>query len=316
MNLIKQTRYGGLTQGPRLPIEVIGRILTFVPSSNKLDFPARANLNIYVDGILHRAILDPSSLLPHYKDGPHKFWKLEDIASRSIKPSVLDDASLANSFDLRAVAASGISIRNLIRVLQSTNTSHRLKSLEIELYLSFDTGDLLKALTSTRSLEKLCIEGPLRFNSSTPLQVECKALKILQVDFEGLPALFSSGIQLYSSLTKLTLYCQCEYSSDAWDNTAHMLSRLVCLEEFCIFGYQDVYDQPPIPKMTAKVKSASLRSLDLHSTNAVHIIKSFSDCHINRIALYYPPVMSAKTLFPDVKELRLYNVSTLCRYRI
>lgn len=117
---------------PRLPREIYERILSFVPSSNKLElqYPAR----VYVDGILSYVIFHPSLIFPYLPQlSPRKRWKLQEIAKQPIKHTILDNAPLTRSLELHAKVAgvSNGSLKEFIHILQSTNTLHRLKSLYV-----------------------------------------------------------------------------------------------------------------------------------------------------------------------------------------
>lgn len=301
-------KYARLVHGPRLPREVIQHVVTFVPAFNKLECEG----DVYVDGILLRAIFNPSSLLPYYiKDlngNEAKHTRLQDVATGIIKISVLDDPSFVNSLELRAQTEAG-GFKALIQVLQPTKAFHQLKSLSIQISESFDFDELLSAWPP--QLQELSIPGDnLIFNNSSPFQVNCGSLRTLEID-HFYPTV---GMQFRSSLTRLILTENGFINDSMLDNLVCMLSQLACLEELCFPGYVKVtaLEDANTSERIPRVKSASLRSLDVGICYEISVI--FLDCYITKLDILSRQLEVVRTSFLYVRDIctRLNSVSFSC----
>lgn len=155
-----QARLKVYPNGPRLPIEVGERIVSFVPPHNKLELSCSGW--VYVDGILPYAVFHLSLLLPHLPTPFRTWWTLDDIAHKTIKKTIFRDPSFANSLKLSANALD-VPLKYVIPEIQSAGAFHLLRNLkfEVSIYRSFtqDIGEL--AGFWPPYLEKLCIKGRL-----------------------------------------------------------------------------------------------------------------------------------------------------------
>lgn len=304
-------KYSKISRGPSLPREVIQKILSHVPTRNY--FKVEHLGELYVDGILPHVVFNPSSLLPYVPQIVLKYNWLQDIANESINLTVLDDVSLVNTLELRAVTVRTSSVSKFIRLIRSTRAFHRLKSLNIQISGSIDLDELV--LMWPPQLEDLSIScSQMISKNTTSYPFGCSPLKALEVAYDYFPV----GIQFRDSLTKLALFGNC--GEERLPDLADMLSQLVCLEELCLAGrIRDAkLDELPDslsrfiylaksrranrncdvkPDESPKVISASLRSLNLINLGYPNTFRTnYSLVEPQGPRYYEPPFCSQATL--------------------
>lgn len=206
-----RAKYARVVRGPRLPREIIDKILSFVPSSNMLQ-QAPIFLSAHVDGLLHHAIFNPSLLIPHYTRKYRGGWALKVIAEQTFKLTLLDDVLLTESIQLHITAKEG-SLKGLVRDFRLAGSLHRWKALVIYGKLSMDEFSTLFR-PWPQCLEELAIDQctpPSVTTSVIPL--ECDSLKTVWVRFNSFSNVFNSGIHS-TFLAKLDIDCYSFPSSE------------------------------------------------------------------------------------------------------
>lgn len=298
-----RAKYAGLSHGPRLPKEIINKILSFVSSSNMLQ-PAPTFLSARVDGLLRHAALNPSLLAPYYTKNYRRGWRLALIAEQTFKLTLLDDALLMDSTQLHITARED-SLKDLVRDLRLSDTPRRLKALVIIGKLSMDEFTSLFQ-PFPPCLEELGIDYCAPLSSTTSvIPLECSSLKTIQIRLVSFSNFLNSGIQP-TFLSKLDIDCYSyppsELSIDAINNLTRTLSQLTRLEVLCLndFWYKLGHDAL---HSLVKVKSSSLHSLILTGPSIPRIFHLFPDCSITYLETRPDHLIQSAQFFPDIRGL-------------
>lgn len=299
-----RSKYAELCRGPRIPREVINRILSFIPSNNKLKFPDLPSMTrvIFIDGLLPYAVLNPPLLLPYYERKLREDWTLADIARQEIKKTVLDEISLVTSIELRVEET-----HTFTRDHHLLRYPHRWKKLLVRGTLRLE--ELFSAFrTSPSSLKELTmLDGCFQATSTVPF--EFKSLETVWIHSNYLTTFFNASVQ-FSFLSKLTLNWHCEETGVSYttiQELVRLLSLLTSLRDLEMLGFD--YQESILSGGVPKVDCPSLRSLSLDGLGTCTISPLFSDCNIECIEVCYYQLAELEKNFPNVRKICI-SVST------
>lgn len=309
---------------PRLPIDVILRILFCIASRSSISIDNSESLTVYIYGLLPHFIFKPDLIMAHCCDRVDMSgYTLQRFATATIKPSILEDVDLSKSMFLQvrvmewpiSPVCDGI-FRSLIQIPK------RWRDLHVQFNLkSAAFGNILQLLNSCKScvpyLETLDISLPRSLDSmslnqavtvSTAERFTSGSLKTASLSSSIFPTLFKYGI--LDTITSLSLYH--DYHNPgrnsvrdvALDSLPHVLSNMPCLRSLTtsIPLYENFVNLP-------KVESRSLHHLtisdDADYEHLVAFFALFSDCSINFFAMHTEKSILEKLseFFPGLKTL-------------
>lgn len=299
-------------RNPSFPREIIDMVLSFIPADNNVVWGDK--VFIYVDGLLPHAVFNASILLPHYENPFSNDWTLQDIAKQGIKKSILEDARLTNSIELRVKTFRSTSgLRSLMEF------PHQWKSLLVIVNpIPIDESiDLIVERCEKLSLVSRSVPSSVPPEKSRTTR---RSLKTIFLSFITLTAFFNRG--LLSSILNLSLYgldpssfSNYDTFKNAVDELPRILSQLPCLNELKIDGlkgYRDDLDALP------RVNSISLRCLYIHVDDAIAIpfLSLFSSCRVDcfklEIQVEGEKLREAERIVPHVRHIYIKVRTTTC----
>lgn len=302
---------------PTLPPEITNKILSCVPTRNKLAWNGEAVAEVYVVGLLPHAIYNPSLLPPYYHDHdtfiPRRKRTLEDIAKQKMTCSLLGEASLANQIELHVERCSDFSsLRQL--------STYPLRWKRIRLNVgdrNENFADLFQLWFSSLQELDVHVFSEIMPGIILPLQKDSR-LKVATVSFNIFLRFFNTGV--LNLITSLSLYDVNEFLfhdynalKEVLGELPHILSQLPCLYELRIVEVMELnhHDVAGLPR----VKSTSLHSLkftgedDNYNDNGdddrgtIAFLNIFAECRIDYIEISQHLLRGVERLFSNVQHV-------------
>lgn len=300
---------------PTLPPEIINKILSHVPTKNRLVWDGAPK--VYVAGLLPHAIYDPSLLPPHYHDHntsiPRRKQTLKDIAKQKMSFSLLGEASLANQIELHVENCQDFSTLRPFLTYPL-----RWKKFEMEVCDPNENfaGLFQPCFSSLEELKIYRISTRMLHSIAFPRQKDTSShLKAAYLSFRLFQRFFNTG--LLNSITSLELGYIDERSFPDYDafkgtvqNLPQMFSQLPYLYELNLTGPIDRRN-PRFCDLVAglpRVKSTSLHSLNVarsYGKETIGFLNLFSDCRIDYIAVEQHLLQDIEGIFSDVRHIRV-----------
>lgn len=182
------------------PPELMNRILSYVPTFNKLEWDSEEI--VYVEGLTPLIIHNPP-LLSFYTRNPYETsWRLEEIARQGVKLAVLEEVSLRKHLKLRARTSNISDLRPLMKY------PHKWMELEID-HGRLAMEEFIGAVESRLPyLEELRVTARYVTISGVIPAVQSSQLKTVSLTFD-----FFSVFYMYNSggLKSITNLCNDPY---------------------------------------------------------------------------------------------------------
>lgn len=325
---------------PRLPTEIIVRILSYLDSRNTVNMGNGVGLTVTAYGLLPYLILNPYLFLPPYCKYFDPGTKVEHIRSLSLED--INDVVM----EMRILAESNISSHVSLYVYIHTwprvrDTPDLRLLLQIprrwrELGISFGNVEHISPVFDTLApclphLQELHVkfEDVDRRGDLSPLLIDSVASmamtssKEIYFPFYALPLLFNKGI--FDLVTTLCLDNSFSPLPTEGDNTCrnlmknlpHILSDLPCLESLTLSLNSPTYYED---YRKLRLRSDSLRDLSLlcMGNNQAPFLEIFLDCPIEALSFNYQApdfkLAHVARFFPSVRKLS-YVSSLTCLTR-
>lgn len=268
----------------------------------------------FVDGLLPHVLFNPSLLLPHYYLKFNSVWTLEEVANTTVKPTLLEEASLIHCIKLHVSTyrSSGF------RPLTTLPHPHQLKRLELNYLHNTFPLSMDDFIDSFRSLAPACTELKIQA-PSTASRSSCRRIdwlwnpvKIICLTIVHFSGFFNSGFLDFITCLHLSdigrvnkLEVTDSASKYSLDNLPSMLSQMPCLYELHI---SEILCGKKELERLSKVHSNSLRSLHApfaKTSRDVLFLGLFAECHIDSISIRADVLGDMIRYFPNIRYLRV-----------
>ena len=315
---------------PRLPVEIIIRIISYLDSRNVINTAGSYSISVTAFDLLPYLILKPYLLLPPYCKCFDDTKKPEELIALLTLEDINNEATMEmkvlTEVDDLALVSLYVRIEDWERVRDDENDTLRLLLRSPrrwkELDLSFGKVDqipqildaLAPCLPHVKEIDFKRTD-PDRDYMFSPTPVSSSAAdssKKISFPLIALPTLFSTS--LFNSVTDLVLdNSRVDESEDMQKSVMkklpHILSSLPCLKRLALSLYSPIFYEE---YGSSKIKSSTLRILSLKSIgrNEAPFLTLFSECRIETIGAFGwgPRLTNLVEFFPGVKEL--YCVSS------